>query len=275
MRQTLAFAVLLVVLSCQAARAETLTLATTTSTQDTGLLDVVAPAFKKDTGIDLKWVAVGTGKALELGKNCDADVLLVHAPSAEEQYVAAGYAIRRHQFMYNDFVLVGPPADPAGIRGKSVAEALAAIAVQKAPFVSRGDESGTHKAEKELWQTAGLAVPGAAAGQDAWYIQSGQGMMATLTMAFEKKAYTLADRGTYIKFAASDRGQGLAVLLEGDPHLRNVYAAMMVNPDKCPSVKTEAAEKFVAWWSSPGAEALIRGFKLEGKPLFFLLSDEK
>jgi tungstate transport system substrate-binding protein len=276
MRRTLVYAILLLLFCSPAAWAETLTLATTTSTQDTGLLDAMAPAFKKDTGIDIKWVAVGTGKALELGKNCDADVLLVHAPKAEEEYVAQGFGIKRHQFMYNDFVLVGPPSDPAGIKGKSVTEALAVIVAKKALFVSRGDESGTHKAEKELWKTAGLTVPAGPAGQqDAWYIQAGQGMMATLTMAFEKNAYTLADRGTYIKFEATDRGKGLVVLVEGDPNLRNTYSAMMVNPDKCPSVKKEAAEKFVAWWSSPSAEALIRGFKLEGKPLFFLLSDEK
>jgi len=270
MRKTLAYAAMLLLFSCPAAWAETLTLATTTSTQDTGLLDVMAPAFKKDTGIDLKWVAVGTGKALELGKNCDADVLLVHAPKAEEEYVAAGYGIKRKQFMYNDFVLVGPPADPAGIKGKSAAEALAAIAGKKAAFVSRGDESGTHKAEQGLWKAAGLPIP-----KDAWYIQAGQGMMATLTMAFEKNGYTLADRGTYIKFEAADKGKSLVVLVEGDASLKNVYSAMMVNPDKCPSVKRQAAEKFVAWWSSPSAEAMIRGFTLEGKPLFFLLSDQK
>ena len=276
MRKILAYAAVLLFFSCPPAWAETLTLATTTSTQDTGLLDVMAPAFKKDTGIDLKWVAVGTGKALELGKNCDADVLLVHAPKAEEEYVAQGYGVGRKQFMYNDFVLVGPPSDPAGIKGKSAAEALSIIAGKKAAFVSRGDESGTHKAEKELWQTAGLPVPtGKAESRGAWYIQAGQGMMSTLTMAFEKNGYTLADRGTFIKFEATDRGKGLVVLVEGDPSLRNVYSAMMVNPEKCPSVKKEAAEKFVAWWSSPSAEALVRGFTLGGKPLFFLLSDEK
>ncbi|MBF0480213.1 MAG: substrate-binding domain-containing protein [Desulfovibrionaceae bacterium] len=270
MRIPLIPALLLTLFFCAAAQAETLTLATTTSTQDTGLLDAAAPVFKKDTGIDLKWVAVGTGKALELGKNCDADVLLVHAPKAEEQYVAQGFAIGRKQFMYNDFVIAGPPGDPAGIKGESVAAALAAIAGKKALFVSRGDESGTHKAEKELWAACGLTVP-----EGGWYIQAGQGMMATLTMAFEKNAYTLTDRGTFLKFAATDRGKGLAALVEGDPNLRNVYAVMMVNPEKCPGVKKEAAQKFVDWWSAPSAEVLIRGFTVEGKPLFFLLRDEK
>jgi tungstate transport system substrate-binding protein len=265
MRKSLAFAVALLLCVSSAALAETLMLATTTSTQDTGLLDKMAPLFKKDTGIDLKWVAVGTGKALELGKNCDADVLLVHAPKAEEKYVADGFAVNRKQFMYNDFVLVGPPSDPAGIKGKSVADALTGIMDKKAVFVSRGDDSGTHKAEQELWKKADKKPEG------AWYVQAGQGMMPTLTMAFEKKGYALTDRGTFIKYEAADKGKGLVILVEGDPNLRNTYAAMMVNPAKCPSVKTQAAQKFVDWWSGPSAKALIEGFTLEGKPLFFML----
>ena len=172
-----------------------LMMATTTSTQDSGLLEYLQPSFKAETGIDLKWVAVGTGKALEIAKNCDADVLLVHAPAAEMEFVKAGHGVDRRQIMYHDFVLVGTAQDPAQVKGKTAAEALKAIAGHKNPFVSRGDQSGTHKAELKLWKASSLSPD-----KEPWYVSAGQGMMATLNMAAEKKGYALTDRGTWIKF---------------------------------------------------------------------------
>ncbi|MFP5260018.1 MAG: substrate-binding domain-containing protein, partial [Acidobacteriota bacterium] len=182
-RLLLALALTLMVAGQGLAAGEVLMMATTTSTDDTGLLPVLAEAFKKDTGIELKWVAVGTGKALEHGKNCDVDVLLVHAPGAEKKFVEEGNGTKRTEVMYNDFVIVGPAADPAKIKGKKANEALAAIAAAKAPFISRGDDSGTHKMEQSLWKGAGMALPD----KETWYVSAGQGMMATLNMAGERK----------------------------------------------------------------------------------------
>ena len=191
MRLLRAFLVLSLLLLPQMANAETLMMATTTSTQDTGLLEYLQPIFKKDTGIDLKWISVGTGKALAHGKDCDVDVLLVHAPALEEKFVADGFGVDRHQVMYNDFVLIGPAADPAGVKGKDIPTALKTFAEKKIPFVSRGDNSGTHNTEKQLWKVAGMEVPG----KDAtWYIDAGQGMMATIRIAAEKDGYTVTDR---------------------------------------------------------------------------------
>ena len=207
-------------LAAPAQAADTLMMATTTSTQDTGLLEFLAPTFQKETGIELKWVAVGTGKALEIAKNCDADVLLVHAPAAEKEFVKAGHGIDRRQVMYNDFVVVGPKADPAGVKGKDTAAALKTIADKKASFVSRGDQSGTHKAELKLWKQSGLNPD-----KEAFYISAGQGMMATLNMAAEKSAYTLTDRGTWIKFNARQGAKNpLAIVVEGDKALFNQYS---------------------------------------------------
>ena len=191
--------------------ADALMMATTTSTQDSGLLEYLQPTFKTETGIDLKWVAVGTGKALEHGKNCDVDVLLVHAPSAELAFVEAGHGIDRRQVMYNDFVIVGPKADPAKIKGKGTAEALKAIGEKKAVFVSRGDKSGTHVAETNLWKSQGLAVPD----KETWYVSAGQGMMPTLNVAAEKQGYALTDRGTWIKYDATQKGNNpLMIVVE-------------------------------------------------------------
>ena len=184
------------------AQEKVLLMATTTSTEDTGLLNVLAPEFKKATGIDLRWTATGTGKALKLGESCDVDVLMVHAPDAEKKFVADGFGINRKEIMYNDFVIIGPAADPAGVKGKSVKDALQAIQAKKANFVSRGDKSGTHMMELDLWKVSGAAIPE----KEAWYAQAGQGMMATITIAAEKNGYTLADRGTYIKYENNMRG---------------------------------------------------------------------
>lgn len=249
-----------------AAAEDNLMMATTTSTQDTGLLEYLEPYFKKDTGITLKWVSVGTGKALELAKNCDADVLLVHAPAAEMQFVEDGHGIDRRQIMYNDFVVVGPKEDPSAVKGKNVADAFKTIIGGKAPFVSRGDESGTHKSEKAIWKQAGIEPE---KNPDA-YISAGSGMMATLRMAAEKKGYALTDRGTWIKFANQEGEKNpLDIIVEGDTPLLNQYSVLTVNPAQCKKVNPELAKKFEDWWVSPQTQKLIGDFRLEGKQLFF------
>ncbi len=245
--------------------ADELMMATTTSTQDSGLLEYLAPIFKSETGIELKWVAVGTGKALEIAKNCDADVLLVHAPAVEKKFVADGYGIDRREIMYNDFVIVGPKSDPAGIAGKTPDAALKGLYDAKAGFVSRGDKSGTHNAEKKLWAASGLSPD-----KETFYISAGQGMMATLAIAAEKGAYTLTDRGTWIKFA-NKQGEAnpLAIIVEGDTALFNQYSVMTTNPGMCPKVRADLAKKFEDWWVAPQTQKLIGDYKLEGTQLFF------
>lgn len=242
-----------------------LKLATTTSTANTGLLDLLAPMFKKDTGIELQYIAIGTGKALKLGKQCDVDALMVHAPPTEKKYVADGYGIDRRLIMYNDFVIIGPESDPAGIKGKSVSEAMKAIEAAKARFASRGDNSGTNKKEKLLWKGAGLPVPDKA----AWYVQTGQGMLATINVAGEQDAYTMTDRGTYIKYAHKAGGNPLLkVLVEGDKVLFNQYSVMTVNPARCPDVQVDLAGKFADWIISAPVQKAIGDFRLLGKQLF-------
>ncbi len=245
--------------------AESLMMATTTSTDNTGLLDELAPEFQKDTGIELKWTATGTGKALELGKNCDVDVLLVHAPPAEKRFIADGYGTARTEIMYNDFVIIGPASDPAGIKGKSVGGAFKGIAEDKAAFVSRGDDSGTHKKEKALWLAADMEVPDKA----DWYLQAGQGMMATITMAEERSGYTMTDRGTYIKYESNKGGDApLKILVEADEVLLNQYSVIPVSPKNCPNVQHDLAVKFANWMASDRAQQFIGDFKLLGKQLF-------
>jgi tungstate transport system substrate-binding protein len=247
------------------AAAETLMMATTTSTDNTGLLDYLAPAFTKATGTTLKWTAVGTGKALKLGENCDVDVLMVHAPGAEKKYVAAGYGIGRRQVMFNDFVIIGPPADPAGIKGQSVTGALKTIAAKSAVFVSRGDNSGTNKKEISLWKAAGDAVPE----RQNWYVQTGQGMLASINIASQKSGYTMTDRGTFIKYAHTHGGNPpLVVVVQGDDILKNQYSVMQVNPARCTKVQNGLAIQFCDWICSPPAQKLIADFRLMGKQLF-------
>lgn len=239
-------------------------LATTTSTQDSGLLDVLIPVFEKKTGYVIKTIAVGTGQALAMGKRGDADVVLTHAPAAEIPLVAEGWLIDRVQFMHNDFVIAGPASDPAKLGGlKSVAQALRKIAERKAAFISRGDDSGTHKMEKELWRAAGIEPGG------GWHIEAGQGMGATLRIASEKQAYTLTDRSTYLSLR---RTLALKILLEGDPPLLNRYSVMLVNPAKHPGVNAEGARAFHAWLLSDEARTLIRNYGKDrfGQSLFFL-----
>jgi tungstate transport system substrate-binding protein len=242
-----------------------LMMATTTSTDDTGLLDYLAPHFKKATGIELRWTATGTGKALKLGENCDVDVLMVHAPDAEKQYVADGFGVERREVMYNDFVIIGPASDPAGIKGKSVAEALKSVEAQSAVFVSRGDNSGTHQLELTLWETSGLAVPE----KQSWYVQTGQGMLTTINVAAERNGYTMTDRGTYIKYEDNLKGNPpLKILVEGDALLLNQYSVIAVNPKHCPKAQYELAKKFEDWIAGAEAQRLIGDFKLLGKQLF-------
>jgi tungstate transport system substrate-binding protein len=247
------------------AAADVLTMATTTSTDNTGLLDYLSPEFTKDTGIELRWTAVGTGKALKLGQNCDVDVLLVHAPTAEKKYVADGHGVDRREVMFNDFVLIGPASDPAGIKGNSVNAALTAIKNKPGVFVSRGDNSGTNKKEIILWKESKLGVPD----KEKWYVQTGQGMLTTINVTAERNGYTMTDRGTYIKYADNMGGKPpLKVLVEGDKILVNQYSVLAVNPKNCPKAKYDLAMKFSDWLAGARAQKLIADFKLLGKQLF-------
>lgn len=242
-----------------------LMMATTTSTDNTGLLEYLIPYFEKETGIDMEWVSTGTGKALKLGQNCDVDVLLVHAPPAEKKYIEKGYGKDRREVMYNDFVIIGPKNDPAGIKGKSISDALTAIQSQKALFMSRGDDSGTNKKEKLLWKKANIAWPD----KETWYVQTGQGMLATINVAQERNGYTMTDRGTYIKYQSTKDGNApLIVLVEGDDILLNQYSVLTLDPKNCPSAKYDLALQFSDWMASQKAQNLIKEFRLLGKKLF-------
>jgi tungstate transport system substrate-binding protein len=243
-----------------------ITLASTTSTRDSGLFASILPAFEAATNISVRVVAVGTGQALALARRGDADVLLVHDRASEDAFLAEGYATLRRDVMYNDFVLVGPTEDRAGVRGsETVAVALARIAAQKGAFVSRGDDSGTHKAELRLWKSAGLD-PREASG--AWYREIGDGMGATLNVANELPAYTLADRATWNAF--KNRG-ALDIVIEGDPPLRNPYGVLLVNPARHPHVKHELGLRFVDWLTGEEGHAAIEAFRIHDAPAFFLI----
>ncbi len=247
-----------------AAGAEFITVASTTSTENSGLFDYILPRFEKRTGIRVRVVAVGTGQALRLARNGDADVLLVHHRPAEEAFVAAGFGIKRHSVMANDFVIVGPAVDPAGIGGmKDAAGALAGIASAGVPFMSRGDDSGTHRKELALWRAAEIDPAGASGG---WYREAGAGMGATLNMASAMDAYTLADRGTWLAFA--NKG-GLTILAEGDKRLRNPYGAILVNPERHPHVKAAAGQRFIDWLIGGEGQRAIAAFTIGGKQAFF------
>ncbi|MFC1511841.1 substrate-binding domain-containing protein [Candidatus Latescibacterota bacterium] len=244
---------------------ETLLLATTTSTDNTGLLEYLAPLFREDTGIELKWVATGTGQALVLGQNCDVDVLMVHDPASEERFMDNGYGVDRHHIMYNDFVIIGTPDDPAGIRGASIPEVLTRISAHQVRFVSRGDDSGTHMKERSLWPAADLPLPE----NEKWYIQTGQGMLNTITIAAEMGGYTLTDRGTFIRYESNWNGTPpLVILVEGDQSLRNQYSVIAVNPANCPKTRYDLATVFINWLLSPETQTLIGDFTLLGKQLF-------
>ena len=242
-----------------------LMMATTTSTDNTGLLDYLAPAFTKATNIDLRWTAVGTGKALKMGENCDVDVLLVHAPAAEKKFIDAGFGTKRRELMYNDFVIIGPASDPVGIKGLSIGKAMTGIQKSKALFVSRGDNSGTNKKEILLWKNAGMAVPD----KDPWYIQTGQGMLATIQIAEQRNGYTMTDRGTYIKYSHTSGGKpALEIIVEGDAILLNQYSAIVINTGNCPKTKFDLAMTFSDWMAGSEAQQMIEDFRLLGQQLF-------
>ena len=259
-----ALATLGITLPASAQAQKNLILATTTSTQDTGLLDVLVPMFEKKTGYFVKTIAVGSGQAMAMGQKGEADVLLVHSPDAEKQFVTDGYGINRLIVMHNDFVVVGPPADPAGIKAIKVpAEAFKKIAATSTLFMSRGDKSGTDAKEKGIWKAAGLAPQG-----QKWYQETGLGMGQTLSVAAEKKAYTLADRGTYLSMKKT---LGMDILSEGDKSLLNVYHVIEVNPAKFPKVNSPGAKAFSVFMVAKETQEFIGKFGVEkyGAPLFF------
>jgi tungstate transport system substrate-binding protein len=253
-------------LACSAlaqAQARFIVMASTTSTEQSGLFAHLLPAFKAASGIEVRVVALGTGQALDMARRGDADVVLVHDTAAEEKFVVEGFATKRLPVMYNDFVLVGPKADPAGVKGKDIAAALARLAAQGVAFVSRGDKSGTHAAELRFWMVAGID---AAASPPKAYQACGCGMGPALNIAASSKAYVLADRGTWLNF--KNRGD-LTVLVEGDRRLFNPYGVMVVNAAKHPHVKAALAQTFADWVVSPAGQASIAGYKIGGEPVFF------
>ncbi len=246
------------------AQERSITVASTTSTEQSGLFGYLLPRFTEASGIKVKVVAVGTGQALDIGRRGDADVVFVHDRTAEEKFMSEGQGVKRFDVMYNDFVIVGPKADPAHIAGdKDVVDALRKIAAAKAPFISRGDRSGTNAAELRLWKIAGIDP---ATGKGDWYREIGQGMGPALNMASSSNAYLLSDRGTWLSF--KNRGD-LAILTEGDKRLFNQYGVMLVNPDKHPNVKAKDGQAFVDWLISPKGQETIAGYKVGGEQLFF------
>jgi tungstate transport system substrate-binding protein len=240
---------------------QTITMSSTTSTEQSGLFAYLLPEFKKTTGIDIKVVALGTGQALDMARRGDADVVFVHDPEAEEKFMAEGWGLKRYPVMYNDFVVIGPKADPAGLKGRDIAAALQKVASGQAPFISRGDKSGTHAAELRYWAVAGLSEKKGAA-----YRECGCGMGPALNMAASMGAYVLADRGTWLNF--KNRAD-LGVLVEGDKRLFNQYGVMVVNPAKHPQVKVADAQKFVDWVISPVGQNVLAAYKIGGEQLFF------
>ncbi|MFI8615612.1 extracellular solute-binding protein [Acidovorax sp. NPDC077693] len=251
----------IIFVASDAASAQSITMASTTSTEQSGLFGYLLPEFKKTSGIDLKVVALGTGQALDMARRGDADVLFVHDQAAEEKFVADGWGVKRYPVMYNDFILVGPKDDPAGTRGKDIVQALQKLAAGNGNFVSRGDKSGTHAAELRYWKLAG-----ADAAKGSGYKECGCGMGPALNIAASSNAYVLADRGTWLNF--KNRAD-LAILVEGDTKLFNQYGVMVVNPAKHPHVKAQDAQKFVDWVVSPAGQQVIASYKIGGEQLFF------
>ena len=243
---------------------DSIILSTTTSTEDSGLLDYLLPKFKEETGIEVKVIAVGTGKALQMGIDGEADILLVHAKESEEEFVAEGHGLERHDVMYNDFILVGPGEDPLNLKSdypNNILEGLKTLEETETEFVSRGDDSGTHKKELSIWKEAGLEPEG------DWYISAGAGMGDVLKIADEKRAYTITDRGTYLSMKEN---LDLEIIIEGDENLFNQYGIIPVNPDKSDKINAEGAKKFMDWLLSDEVQELIGGFGVEeyGMPLF-------
>lgn len=240
---------------------ERLRMSTTTSTENSGLLKVLLPPFEKSCNCKVDVIAVGTGKALKLGENGDVDVVLVHVREMENKFVASGFGVNRKDVMYNDFVIIGPSSDPAGVKGaKTAAEALSRMASKNAVFISRGDESGTHQREKEIWKIAGITPKG------SWYVEAGQGMGEVINMATERQGYTFADRGTYIAYK---KKSDLALLYERDKALFNPYGVIAVNPERHPHVKYDLAMKLIDFATSKDGQRIIANFKVNGEQLFF------
>jgi tungstate transport system substrate-binding protein len=246
------------------AQEKSIVVASTTSTQDSGLFGHILPMFKAKTGIDVKVVAQGTGQALDTARRGDADVVFVHAKPAEEKFLAEGFGVKRYPVMYNDFILIGPKGDPAGIKGsKDIVAALGAIKAKGADFMSRGDKSGTHQAELNLWKVAGIDI---AKDKGPWYKEIGQGMGAALNTASASNAYVLADRGTWLSF--KNRGD-LVIAVEGDKRLFNQYGVMLVNPEKHPSVKKDLGQQLIDWLVSAEGQKAIADYKINGEQLFY------
>jgi len=247
------------------AQDKSIVVSSTTSTQDSGLFGHILPLFKQKTGIDVKVIAQGTGQALDTGRRGDADVVFVHAKSAEEKFLAEGQGVKRYPVMYNDFVLIGPKSDPAGVKGmKDITKALQMIKDKQAPFISRGDRSGTHLAELALWnKNAGIDIE---KDKGPWYKSIGQGMGAALNTASASNAYVLSDRGTWISF--KNKGD-LAIAVEGDKLLFNQYGVMLVNPEKHPNVKKDLGQQFIDWLVSPEGQKAIANYKINGEQLFY------
>jgi len=264
-RRFLLIAIALLALSASAgAQEKSIIVASTTSTRDSGLFSYLLPLFKARTGIEVKVVALGTGQALDTARRGDADVVFVHARSEEEKFLADGFGVKRFPVMYNDFVLIGPRSDPAGIKGSNdIVAALRTLKDKGAPFVSRGDRSGTHIAEIELWKRAGIDI---STEKGSWYKSVGQGMSAALNTASAADAYVLADRGTWLSF--KNKG-ALVVAVEGDKRLFNQYGVMLVNPARHPTVKKELGQQFIDWLISPEGQRDIAGYKIDGKQLFY------
>ena len=259
-RGVLSIALLVLVWGLPVAAQEHLRLSTTTSTEQSGLLPIILAPFEQRFHLKVDVIAVGSGKALKLAENGDADVVLSHAPELEAAFMQAGFGVNRRDVMYNDFIIVGPPDDPAHLRGTtSAVDAFKKIAAAQPLFISRGDESGTHQKEKDLWKAAGITPSG------AWYVSAGQGMGPVLLMANERQAYTLADRGTYLTYKKRDE---LAIVSQGDPVLFNPYTIMAVNPARIPTVRYLEAMQLIAWLTSPEGQRLIGGYQQEGEVLF-------
>jgi len=251
------------------AQEKSIVVASTTSTQDSGLFEYLLPIFQQQTGIAVKVIAQGTGQALDTGRRGDADVVFVHAKSAEQRFLAEGYGVKRNPVMYNDFVLIGPKSDPAGITGNDIIAALEAIKEKQAPFVSRGDRSGTHMAELALWnKDAGIDIDKE---KGPWYRSIGQGMGAALNMASASNAYVLSDRGTWLSF--KNKGN-LQILVEGDKRLFNQYGVILVNPEKHPNVKKDLGQEFIDWLLSPEGQKAIANYKVNGEQLFYPNADD-
>jgi len=269
-RRALIIATVMAALAAPAsAQDKSIIVASTTSTQDSGLFGYLLPIFKQKTGIDVRVVAQGTGQALDTARRGDADVVFVHARAAEEKFLSEGFGVKRYPVMYNDFVLIGPASDPAGVKGShDIVAALKAIKDKGTPFISRGDRSGTHIAELDLWKAANIDIEKE---KGPWYKSIGQGMGAALNIASASNAYVLSDRGTWLAF--KNRGD-LGVTVEGDRRLFNQYGVMLINPKKHPAVKTELGQQFIDWLISAEGQKAISGFKINGEQLFYPNADD-